>query len=999
MSISPSSIYTYPVPTLSDGTYATTKTPETSTIADIRERFVEVLGSADDAKEAQTYYGQLKTGLDALNNILDKIKIPNTEVEFIDPNNLATTFANLKNDAFYTAAQTINGQRIDENCREGFLAYRNYLKTIVSAFERIYGYLEECRKALEALQNETDSDKAHVWITRLDIYEQFLHDEFKELRTYYIYNNDTKQWEKTSSAIDTSQLPKYEDIPYYNGNCKVASWHEVTVEPKPEIIIAYKITENGELVDNNGVVFIDENGKVIKPFLVYRANSEGRLVDKDGNIIKSFFYQVDEQGAVKYNDPKTTEQDFKIIKLITKTTSLMTGYPEVDVYSRQTGEKINTCYINSEGLLVKWVGNAWRSYSPKCEVMIRFVLSEGNFLKGKSVEDGSENGDVDLISASQSCIKITPDTEPGQSITEITIEKTEEIVNPEVGAVFYQVYENGKIVRGLNTQEIHQGVPYEYDNGSFIIDNKKYRIMNSDSEELYKLSIKEPDPETGPKMELSWNIPLVGGNQEATLSLIISKNENTITIDNSEENAKKNETVLALLKAVFVEVNESDGITPESVTAQPMIEAQSRELQPLRETQVACKDTKDASAKRQLDVFRAVTLMDRLRYIRYYYKLILEAGATDYSVFPNSADMGYPCLPDVQSTKATEDTKSLGAMEVFYVGYLTDRDGPVNAVSSFFEVKTEALRNNLSLQSQRISTLNLYLDFINAGLDLLNTSQSNGGKFDGEGNKKYYQKIPDGAILALTYLCGRNMYNLFEAPNGKKYLVLPEVNNSGDETGNYLLVLAEDSGKKLFIGDAILGKVIAVPGQPDLSYRSNGFGLCYKGSGDKQFRWVSGTNYGYPIPLASYYVKTGSKLTESFGLDSDGIESLKYKLKAEPLSDDATDTTTFKLPTRLECNTVLPTSVKNYDEASTDKCITDDEGKIIENAESDHTSMIKSWTDAFSNKSQYINTSIDTINTDVSVDRSKIDTLDSLTSTFRSRAQDTYLNTVANIRG
>ena len=389
-------------------------------------------------------------------------------------------------------------------------------------------------------------------------------------------------------------------------------------------------------------------------------------------------------------------------------------------------------------------------------------------------------------------------------------------------------------------------------------------------------------------------------------------------------------------------------------------------LDSLRETTIDCKDSSNDDATIQLTVFNSIPLLDRLRYIRYYYGLILENGIkmTHYSVFPSDPNTGYPCLPDVKSTKDTEDTRSLGALETFYVGYLIDRDGPINAVSSFFEVKTSALRNNLSLQSKKISALNVYLDFINQGMGVLNASQSSSKyKKDGE---NYFHRIPDGAIAALTYLCGQKMYNLFEASNGKKYLVLPSVRSSG-----YILISADNDGRNLLIGED--GTANNCRGDALKN------GLAYDDG--KKVYYLNGT-----------WVYSDENRNGYFG-----VKNGDYY---EPTPDVIND---FELPTQIECNTVLPSSVKGYldDEGHKAwddvKIPSDDDDK--KNAESDHTAMIKSWTDAFSNKTQYINTAIDTINTDVSVDRSKIDTLDSLTSTFRSRAQDAYLNTVANVRG
>ena len=353
---------------------------------------------------------------------------------------------------------------------------------------------------------------------------------------------------------------------------------------------------------------------------------------------------------------------------------------------------------------------------------------------------------------------------------------------------------------------------------------------------------------------------------------------------------------------------------------------------------------------KQLTAFYELTLLDRLRYIRLYYELII-GGATDYSIFPAESDIGYPCLPDIESTSPTEDTKKLGALELFYLGYLIERDGPINAVASFFEVKVEALRNNISLMSKKIEALNVYLDFINRGMDLLNQSQNKGNA-----------RIPNGSILTLTYLCGQNMYNLFETEDGTKCLVLERADKKG-----YILVEANEDGKNFLIGNNAFDSGTAI-----------GNGVCGIAS------YINGL---FPLMLdEEKYDGNEGWATSKTILSSTENES-GFKVKTTTISN-------FVLPTQIEVTSVLPGSVQRYNE---EKKPTVYDGTNSEDKDS-WKNVVESWTTAFSNKTQYINTAIDTINTDVTVDRSKVDTFDSLASTFRSRAHDAYLNTVSNIR-
>ena len=384
----------------------------------------------------------------------------------------------------------------------------------------------------------------------------------------------------------------------------------------------------------------------------------------------------------------------------------------------------------------------------------------------------------------------------------------------------------------------------------------------------------------------------------------------------------------------------------------PRIERRYPRLDWLRETKIYYKDSRasDGMIEAPIQVFSSLPLIDRMKFIYYFYKIILSEWDSSekmylrYINFPDDPETGFPCIPDVESTKDTEATKHLGALEMFYVGYLTDRDGPINAVSSFFEVKVQALRENLSIQSKSISALNTYLEFINRGLNVLNGSQS------GADGDKTNHRIPEGAMIALTYLCGGNMYNLAEAGDGTKCLVI-EHNRS---SGHYMLVSADDAGMNFLLGDN--------------GNTNEQVGNCYSDNQKVIDTWYA-KNFSYSQSPTVYCYSTGTekrngqtrynKVTASFG-------------------------NTFVLPTRLDCANVIPNSVKEYGNFKT--------------ADKIKTEVVSSWTDAFSKKTQFINTAIDTINTDIQVDRSKIDSFDSICSTFRSRAHEAHSNTAANVR-
>ena len=384
----------------------------------------------------------------------------------------------------------------------------------------------------------------------------------------------------------------------------------------------------------------------------------------------------------------------------------------------------------------------------------------------------------------------------------------------------------------------------------------------------------------------------------------------------------------------------------------PRIERRYPRLDWLRETKIYYKDSRasDGMIEAPIQVFSSLPLIDRMKFIYYFYKIILSEWDSSekmylrYINFPDDPETGFPCIPDVESTKDTEATKHLGALEMFYVGYLTDRDGPINAVSSFFEIKVQALRENLSIQSKSISALNTYLEFINRGQQMLNGSQSGA---DGKDTK---HRIPDGAMIALTYLCGGNIYNLVEAKNGTKCLVI-EDNRSA---GQYMLVSADEAGMNFLLGDN--GNI------------NDQIGNCYSENAKDGSTWYA-ANFSYSGLPTEYCYSTGIE---------DRSGQTRYNRVTAAFEN------TFVKPTRIDCANVIPNSVKEYENFGT--------------ADNIKTEVVSSWTDAFSSKTKFINTAIDTINTDIQVDRSKIDSFDSICSTFRSRAHEAHSNTAANVR-
>lgn len=336
------------------------------------------------------------------------------------------------------------------------------------------------------------------------------------------------------------------------------------------------------------------------------------------------------------------------------------------------------------------------------------------------------------------------------------------------------------------------------------------------------------------------------------------------------------------------------------------------------------------SAKKTIEVFNELNLLDRLTYIKLYYDI--SAGKTDL-VFPGGKNIGFPC--EAQKTEAI-----IGALEPFFMGYLIDRDGPVNAVASFLEVKTAALLEAIRLETKKLKTLNTYLRFINRALDVLNGSQSTATS----DNK---HRIPDGVVATLTYLCGGNMHNLFEK-DGQEYLVL----ESNYTDGNCFLVKADESGMRFWVGD----------NGTDDTCRGNAYMHNHILKNGIMTACIPGTQT--PIESAS---KSAERMVYYY---YDGAAHKKDYLGG------------FRLPPAIPFEKILPDSVRKY-------------SNFDAPAEPD---VVTSWTQAFKDKIALLDTNIEIVNSDIKYLRNKIDTLTSLSNIFRNRTYNAYSRITLNLK-
>lgn len=346
--------------------------------------------------------------------------------------------------------------------------------------------------------------------------------------------------------------------------------------------------------------------------------------------------------------------------------------------------------------------------------------------------------------------------------------------------------------------------------------------------------------------------------------------------------------------------------------------------------------------KKTIEVFNELNLLDRLKYIKLYYDV--DSGKTD-ALFPNDKIRGVPTVKEASKTDV------LAAIEPFFMGYLIDRDGPVNAVASYLEVKSAALVEKINIESKKIKALNVYLKFIQRALDILNASQSSVTSNDkGEIPADQRHRIPDGAMVALMYLCGGNMYNLFEAANGTKCLVI----ESNTNPGSFLLVPEGTEGMRCLVGDS----------GTDNSYAGNcHFPLKKNDNGVWELQDA-------PFAGSPRYHYWSSKIDD---------DTHRYN---EEHSDNGK---IFSLPTQIECEKILPNSVRKYADFNNAASI-------------DKPDILQSWQKAFQDKLSFIQTSIDTVNTDIKVFRNKVDTLNTLSNTFRNRTHTAYMKIASNLR-
>ena len=424
------------------------------------------------------------------------------------------------------------------------------------------------------------------------------------------------------------------------------------------------------------------------------------------------------------------------------------------------------------------------------------------------------------------------------------------------------------------------------------------------------------------------------------------------------------------------------------------------------------KETKSSHSTHIMELFDELTLLEKLEYIVRYYN-----AAEKHYVYPSDdpKTFGYPCVePDkIYKTKTPEatfrgpegDVEEIGQLELFYIGYLIDRDGCVNALASLMEVKAAAIRQQITLLSYRVKALKFCLNLINRGLEKLNESQSQTAKESGD-----YRGIPYHTYLIMRYVCANVTRTLYfpKKTDGTPVLIddkgeaVPflvfqyqdangtnlETCDFGDDTGYhaskngiYILVPATDDGVETF---ATLNSLI------DWADESGVVKGKERAGADCMFKsLVINQTISGGINNGPYNIHIPEENTNGYTIAQDGVWFLQ-------LSDG--DSERELLPKELGTARVNAASLLEDQQdgmAWHNPKMSDDSDKAkIKVA---WPSFIERWQKTFDQAIDNTNSKLKEVNQTINSLRRKINTMDTSASTFRSKIYNIYTKIVNNI--
>lgn len=370
--------------------------------------------------------------------------------------------------------------------------------------------------------------------------------------------------------------------------------------------------------------------------------------------------------------------------------------------------------------------------------------------------------------------------------------------------------------------------------------------------------------------------------------------------------------------------------------------------------------------KKTIECFNELNLLDRLKYIKLYYEITSnkknKAGISD-ALFPNdNPDEAYPAVSVPKSTAYNKETYTTGQLELFYIGYLVDRDGPIGALCSFIEFKSLSLLKNIEIETLRIKAINAYLAYLNQASISLNGRDKNAG-------------VPHATYGIVALVCcgfARGIRQLNINGETHDYIVLQrdfpragentEVRNGYhfSKTGYYILVRV-DAG--------VSDKVNYHADSPFIAGR-----ISDSNCGMQVYN-ITDPSTGEAFPGVRFF--QGFTYTEGSTFDSRG--SNDFLLAHINNNGNYGDHEAF-LPKELDITTIDMESLYGY--SGNDIHWTS--SKDDKNKES-HNRMINAWQTAIDNYKENLNTILESINSDVDVWRSKMNTWDGLANKIRHR--------------
>ena len=434
----------------------------------------------------------------------------------------------------------------------------------------------------------------------------------------------------------------------------------------------------------------------------------------------------------------------------------------------------------------------------------------------------------------------------------------------------------------------------------------------------------------------------------------------------------------------------------------------------------------------EISFFGELPLLDKLKYIVLYYT---KSGTR--RTFPeNDAVNGFPCLsnPAVadstnpatgQSRKYTDDINEIAHLEPFYIGFLVDRDGPVNALASFMEIKSAAIGEQIKVLGYRIKALRCYLRFINRGLEEINKSDENN------------ERIPNAAYQILSMI-GCNPTRLIKTIDGKDYFVLQYNGDDGKATyhtspnNNYMLVPTDDEGMEAFIKYADArhgGKLIedvkrcynhlfvssdGIHPKKETYYAGGlmlGLGLI---SWETWNHYYGEEHWNLNIEHLRYEKDGEGKLYWTYNAwwDKNGdvsvTETIPYRWADNPHYPGGTcpllriinEPDESKLPRELETNRMNITGVINqsyYGGEVSWYNRPQEDGKDTDRTKAVYPSIIKNWKSTYDTIIGNIQSQLESVNKSIESLRNKINTFDTSAANFRNKAYTIYNKTVNNI--